>query len=539
VLADVHYTTQSARELEKRILQIEREGRGKVSALFNQAAIANAFADSGLKTGQLAAAELILTTTNRIVGVQGLAGVGKSYMLKQVKAQIQSSDYTVKSVAPYGAQVKELRRLGVEAITVASMLTQKKNRFEMDNKTVLVIDEAAVVPTRQMEQILRKAEKAGARVVMMGDKDQTKAIEAGKPMHQLQDAGMQTALMGDIVRQTNLELRKAVELAAVGRSSEALHVIQSKLTALEEVSEEQERYERVAKAFSSLSLPTQRETLIVTGTNKSRRAINELVHEQRGLSGKGLEFNLLTRVDTTQAQRRSARYFQVGQVIQPERDYKIGLRHDLQYTVVNVDTQRNRVTVVDLQTGETVTFNPSRTTRISVYERLQTELSAGDMVRISRNNASLDLANGERYEVMAVTADTVKLGRFDADGQIEREVVLNGGDRARPFHMDLAYATTAHSAQGLSEQGVILNLESFSRTTKSDVFYVGISRARESIEIFTDDMTKLPFAVSRREDKAAALDIGIAQRSVKPEAATYLGKAQPTIDNTPDYSVRM
>src|SRR5690606_38351975 len=106
-----------------------------------------------------------------------------------------------------------------------------------------------------------------------------------------------------------------------------------------------------------------------------------------------------------------------------ERDYKIGLRHDLQYTVANVDTQRNRVTVVDLQTGETVTFNPSRTTRISVYERLQTELSAGDMVRISRHNASLDLANGERYEVLAVTADTVKLGRVDADGQIKREVV--------------------------------------------------------------------------------------------------------------------
>lgn len=460
-------------------------------------------------------------------------------MLKQVKAQIESSGHIVKSVAPYGTQVKELRRLGVEAVTVASMLTQKKNRFEMDDKTVLVIDEAAVVPTRQMEQILRKAEKVGARVVMMGDKDQTKAIEAGRPMHQLQDAGMQTALMGDIVRQTNLELRQAVELAAVGRSSEALHVIQSKLTGLGEVSDSQARYVQVAKAFSGLSLEAQRETLIITGTNKSRRAINELVHDQRGLSGKGLEYNLLTRVDTTQAQRRSARYFQVGQVIQPERDYENGLRHDVPYTIVNVNTQRNRVTAVDLQTGENVTFNPSRTTRISVYERLQTELSAGDMVRISRNDANLDLANGERYEVLAVTADTVKLGRVDADGQVKREVVLTGGDSARPFHMDLAYTTTAHSAQGLSEQGVILNLESFSRTTKSDVFYVGISRARESIKIFTDDMTKLPFAVSRREEKAAALDISIAQRTLKPVAAADLVSAQPTIEKTPDYSVRM
>ncbi|TFL14062.1 conjugative relaxase [Pusillimonas caeni] len=538
-LTDVHYTTQYARELEKRILQIEREGRGKVSPLFDKAAAINAFADSGLKTGQLAAAELILTSTNRIVGVQGLAGVGKSFMLKHVKAQIESKGYTVKSVAPYGSQVKELRRLGVEAITVASMLTQKQNRFEMDERTVLVIDEAAVVPTRQMEQILKKAEKAGARVVMMGDKEQTKAIEAGRPMHQLQDAGMQTALMGDIVRQTNLELRKGVELAAWGRSSEALHVIQDKLGAVAEVSDSQQRYEQVAEAFSSLSLASQRETLIVTGTNESRRVINEYVHRQRGLEGKGLEFTLLTRVDTTQAQRRSARYFQVGQIIQPERGYKNGLRHDGQYTIVNVDSQRNRIAVVDLQTGEKVTFNPSRTTRISVYERLQTELSAGDMVRITRNDASLDLANGERYEVLAVTAGTVKLGRVDADGQVKREVLLTGGDKARPFHMDLAYATTAHSAQGLSEQGVILNMESFSRTTKSDVFYVGISRARESIRIFTDDMTKLPFAVSRREEKSAALDIGLAQSSHHLRLRKEIASERPSLNGTNDYAMRM
>ncbi len=539
VLAEVHYTTQANREREKRILQIEREGRGSVTPLFDKEQLHGAFTGSSLQPGQLAAAELILTTENRIVGVQGLAGVGKSYMLEKVKTKIEEKGYTVKSIAPYSQQVKELRRLGVEAVTVASVLTQEQGRFDMDNKTVLVIDEAAVVPTRQMEKLQRLAEKAGSRVVMMGDKDQTKAIEAGRPMHQLQDAGMHTARMADILRQEDPHLRKAVELAAEGAGSESLHVLRTELDAVHEIKDAEDRYERIAQTFTRLSPQAQRETLIVTGTNESRRALNLLVHAQLDLAGTGFEYWLLTRVDTTQAQRRSARYYQVGQVIQPERSYKIGLKADSQYIIRNVDTEKNRVIVENLATKQIIEFNPSRATKLSVYDPIEQELSAGDMVRITRNHAQKDLANGERYQVMVATPTTIKLGQINEQGEVTREVVLAGGSKNSPFHMDLAYATTAHSAQGLSETGVILNQETYSRTTKSDVFYVGISRARQWIQVYTDDMSKLPFAVSRKEDKAAALDIGLAQHTKARDHTLYAPTVAPLTKPTPDHDMRM
>src|SRR5690606_34328866 len=75
------------------------------------------------------------------------------------------------------------------------------------------------------------------------------------------------------------------------------------------------------------------------------------------------------------------------------------------------------------------------------------------------------------------------------------------------MHIDRAYATTAHSAQGLTCDRVLINVENYSRTTKQDVYYVGISRARHEAEIFTNERATLPQAVSRREDKTAALDI--------------------------------
>ncbi|MBC2768789.1 MobF family relaxase [Pusillimonas minor] len=515
-LDEARYTTQAAREREKRIFQIEREGREKVEAIMTPDVIKQKLADKGLKPGQLAAADLILGTKNRIIGVQGLAGVGKSFMLNEVKKVIESADYTVKSVAPYGTQVKELRSLGVEAVTVASMLEAKQGRFKLDGKTILVIDEAGVVPTRQMEKILKQAESTGARVVMLGDKDQTKAIEAGKPMHQLQDEGMQTALMGDIVRQKDPLLRKAVELAAQGRASEALHIIQTKLDSVLEIKESPDRYTAMADQYVSLDQVTRKDTLIITGTNASRIALNDLVHDKLGLKGKGFAFYLHTRVDTTQAQRRSARYYEVGTIIQPERDYRNGLLAGNQYKVISVDTQLNRIQVAHLQTGVTVEFNPSRTTKLSIYELRQSELSAGDSVRITRNDAKLDLVNGERYEVLAVTPTTVTIGKRDDNGSITRRLMLDA-DKTHPLHMDYAYTSTVHSAQGLTATQVILNQETYSRTTKSDVFYVAISRAKEKISVYTNDMAKLPFAVSRREEKGAALDIGIAQATRQAE----------------------
>ncbi|KAG0921726.1 hypothetical protein G6F32_014973 [Rhizopus arrhizus] len=139
-----------------------------------------------LKPGQLAAANLILSTPHRFIGVQGLAGTGKSHMLAQVKEAAETAGYKVQAVASYGKQIEALRELGMEARTVASVLeARQKDRCKLDPKTVLVIDEAGVVPARLMERLMKMAEADGARIVMLGDTGQTKAIEAGRPFHQL------------------------------------------------------------------------------------------------------------------------------------------------------------------------------------------------------------------------------------------------------------------------------------------------------------------------------------------------------------------
>lgn len=225
VPAEKRYTTQKALAREKAILAIERTGRGAIEPIMTAAAVKTALEGTALNAGQRSAVETIVSTKNRFVGIQGDAGTGKTYAVNQAvalikQASVVSEGYRTVALAPYGNQVKALKNEGLEAHTLASFLRTKDK--PIDGKTIIVLDESGVVGARQMEQVMRVVEKAGARMVLLGDTKQTEAIEAGKPFAQLQQDGMQTARISEIQRQKDHELKTAVEHAAEGRVTPSL-----------------------------------------------------------------------------------------------------------------------------------------------------------------------------------------------------------------------------------------------------------------------------------------------------------------------------
>ncbi|HUO63712.1 MAG TPA: MobF family relaxase [Terriglobales bacterium] len=491
VPAERRYTTQIALEREKRILQIEREGRDQVRPIASRDFVRCRLYSTRLTEGQRAAVELIATTPNRMVGIQGHAGTGKSRMLEQARALVEGEGHKVVALAPYATQVRALRELGVEARTLASFLAARQK--DLDPKTLLVIDEAGTVPTRQMEQAMQLAEKAGSRVVLLGDTQQTKAIEAGRPFDQLQAAGMQTALMQEIKRQKDPHLREAVALAAKGEAAASLAHIES----VREIKDDHERHGVIARDYARLSEEERSRTIVVAGTNVARREINSAIREDLGLAGQGHEYSILVRRDTTQAERAFAKNYSPGEMVQAERDYpRLGLERGVLYEVTE-NGPGNRLTLRD-DKGKVVEFTPRTQIHLSVYEPERAELARGDEVRITRNDAALDLANGDRFTVTVVARDAITLH----DGR--REVILPAD---RPLHVDHAYATTVHSSQGTTAERVLIDAPTKSRTTSQDVYYVAISRARREARIYTDDRARLPLAVEREHTKHAALEL--------------------------------
>jgi len=260
------------------------------------------------------------------------------------------------------------------------------------------------------------------------------------------------------------------------------------------------RYDAIAREYTALSTFEQAKTLIVTGTNASRQAINERVHELLGLKGKGKLLTLLTRHDTTRAERRCAKYYTVGDIIQPERDYRCGLQRGQLYQVTRCDEHADRICVVPYgkPVAKALDIKLRSLSKLSVYREHRAELSPGDWVRITRNNAELDLVNGQRLQVTNVSETHVTVQAAS------RRIELPAG---QPLHLDHAYATTAHSAQGLTCDRVLYNAESHSRTTAQDTYYVSISRERHSVKVFTNDEAKLPETVTRERTKGLAIDL--------------------------------
>lgn len=130
-------------------------------------------------------------------------------------------------------------------------------------------------------------------------------------------------------------------------------------------------------------------------------------------------------------------------IIIPERDYANGLRRGEQYVVLDTGPG-NRLTVCAMD-GKTIQFSPASHGNLSVYSKEKTELTAGDQIKVTRNDTALDIANGDRVTVQSVTPTEIRL-----EGKVGRHVML---DAAQPVFVCLAYASTFTARRDDVRQG--------------------------------------------------------------------------------------
>jgi conjugative relaxase-like TrwC/TraI family protein len=514
VPSEPRFATPQARRSEIRILGIEKAGRGVMPAVASPDNVTAMLVASDLNAGQRDAVTMVLTARDRFVGIQGLAGTGKSHMLAKAVQGIKAETarlslergYRVIGLAPYASQNEALATLGMESQTLASFLARVGQQRNLDAKSIVFLDEAGVVPAHQLENLMAVVERQGARLVLCGDRKQTHAVEAGKPFEQLQDAGMTKAFLTEIKRQKNEAIKAAVVHAANNEVPKAVEVLKPQVV---EVRHDLMRYERLARTYVQLSQAERRETLIVAGTNDARRAINALVREGLALPN-GHQVEVLNNVDMTRAELKSAQSYEAGQIVIPQRTHGTSLIKDQQFTVVSHDVRTNTLTV-QCENGQQIRFDPAQNSMLRLYERDAVDLAAGDWVRVTSNNRTLGIFNGERYEVLAVDSKSVTLKGGEASIKL---------DRSHPLHLQHGYASTIHSAQGLTKNRVLVEANTKSLTSNRAVFYVAISRPRHDITLFTDDASKLAAAMSREPKKYAALEL----RDAKNERAVLEAK---------------
>lgn len=173
-------------------------------------------------------------------------------------------------------------RIDAAAAGALERLDEARPRAPLDARTVLVIDEAGMVGSRQMGRLLEAADQAGARVVLVGDRAQLQAIDAGAPFRALQQK-TGYAELSEIHRQADRADRQAVRALRAGRADEALENL-SRRGRVHQHESPSAAHEAVGRAVVE-DLRAGKTSIAITSTRAEARAVNSAAREAAVASG--------------------------------------------------------------------------------------------------------------------------------------------------------------------------------------------------------------------------------------------------------------
>jgi Ti-type conjugative transfer relaxase TraA len=284
------FTSREMLEIELRLEQETDRVAGRIEhnlpAQVSDRVLANAVRN-GLTLGPEQESALRHVVQGRDLGIIiGYAGTGKSTTLGLAREAWEHAGYRVHGAALSGIAAENLEKgSGIGSRTLASIEHQwAQDRELLTHRDVLVIDEAGMIGTRQMERIVREVEKRGAKLVLVGDPEQLQAIEAGAAFRSVTERYGHVEIT-DIRRQHEDWQRDATRHLATGRAAEAIHAYAER--GLVHVAETREaaRVELVERWNRDRMAAPNASRIILTHTNDDVRNLNDLARDRLRTAG--------------------------------------------------------------------------------------------------------------------------------------------------------------------------------------------------------------------------------------------------------------
>jgi conjugative relaxase-like TrwC/TraI family protein len=513
------FTTAATIKAENEIVQKVQAGQSRAPQIMSiESAVPLSESRPHFNPAQKRVVEEVLTSRDQVQGLQGRAGSGKTSVLSIIHEGAEQNGYAVEGFAPTSRAAKQLRDAGIKADTLQRFIAGGGLQAAGDpaRRHLYMVDESSLASTQQMRDFLNKIAPQD-KVLLIGDTRQHQGVDAGKPFEQLQEAGMRTAQLDQIMRQKDPELLRVVEHLSKNETALGVQMLQRQ-GRITEIKDSQERIAAIAKEYAA----HPENTLIVSPDNASRRAINQAVRQE--LQSRNLidttehSLNVLTpRNDMTGADREWAARYQPGDVLHYVRGSK---EHEIEARsyakVVRTDPTNNLVTV-QKSNGQQATYDPSRLRGVAVYRDTERQFSVGDRIQFTAPNRELLLAN----------RDLGTLVGFDEGGRVTFRLDSGRNVSFDPrviLHFDHGYAVTSHSSQGLTSERVFVNIDTkvHPELISGRFAYVSVSRASHDAQIYTDDATHLAEKLSHDVSKTSAINL------VKTQTLAQMPTLEPT-----------
>ncbi len=473
-----------------------------------------------LSETQRLAVDQILSSRDQVIALEGVAGAGKTTSLAAIREAAEREEYIVKGLAPTSRAAQKLGEGGIRTSTLQRHLAQSAERQDQ-RKHFYILDESSLASTRQMNEFLHRI-GTNDRVLLVGDTRQHQAVEAGRPYQQLQEAGIQTTRLDEIVRQKDPALKEVVEKLSRGQVTEAMQ----KLDADRRVHEISGRDDRIAVIANEYA-KQPRGTLVVSPDNQSRMAINQAIHYAMQDTDQMpyLEHHvrvLVARQEITGADRQWAAQYEPGDVVRYAKGSKtLGIAPGEYARVESVDEKQNHVTV-ERGNGQRLSYDPRRLQGVTLYREAERAFSEGDRIQFTAPNREQHVANRELGTIEKLDDNGDLRIHLDSGRTIAFNVQENR-------HLDYGYAVTSHSSQGQTADRVLIHVDTEQGGEKlinRRLAYVAVSRARYDAQIYTNDKCALAEGLGRDVSHRSALE---STRAPELEVAQ---KSEPTFSPT-------
>jgi conjugative relaxase-like TrwC/TraI family protein len=433
----------------------------------------------------------VLRTSDRITGLRGLAGSGKTTALRELVTACNEAKIEPLFCAPTGAATDVLRREGFEAVTLQSLLLSKP---KLSERKIIVLDEAGAVGIDDMRRLFEVAKDC--RVVLSGDTGQHASVARGDALRILErHSNFKSGQLTAIRRQRKAEYRKAVELAAQKRTVEAFAQLERMGVVVEVLADGHQQLHQSGAESYVKALAENKSALLVAPTWNEIEEVTERVRAalktSGRLTGEEKEFEVFDSLAWTEAQKRDTRQYRSGMAIRFHRRGH-GFKKDETVSVVAVENDSLKVQRAN---GSENIFKMGQGSALDVGQKRKLKVAAGDKLLLQANAVRKRFINGELVEVLAINGDAIVL----ADGRVISK-------NYRTFTH--GYAVTSHAAQGKTVDQVLVVASSRSLPAVSQQqFYVSISRGRERCQVFTDDVERLRSHVAHSSSRLAAVEV--------------------------------
>jgi hypothetical protein len=481
-------TTKEMLALESRLIEIARNGRGRCRPFGNPE---RPCSRSWFNEGQKMAVRHVLSSRDRMMIIRGVAGTGKTTLEQEIGEALAEAGVPVVAIAQSVKASREVLRQEAgfaNADTVSRFLKDEKMQAEARNGLILV-DEASQLGTRDMNAIFDVAQKENARVLLVGDRRQTRSVTAGEPLKLLEDmAGLKVAEVSEILRQQG-NYKKAAKALSEGRSADGFEEL-DKLGWIKEVGDA-DRYQVLADAYLAAASEKKRNgekksALIITSTHSEIDKISEAVRASLKEQGKLRKERIVTAwvpTHLTDAEKADPTQYNDGYMLEFHQNARGGY------------TKGSRLMV-----GEGTKPPIELAKRFEVYRPTELALAVGDRIMVTAGGKTKDgehrLSNGSLFTIEGFTR--------------QGDIIVNHGwviDR-KWGHLTHGYAITSHASQGVTvdEAIVAVSSESLPATTQRTA-YVAVTRGKSRVQIFTDDRKELLKAFGRADDPLSATEI--------------------------------